>query len=140
MRKIAAFELNHDTLTEGFYVSRRDGGVITYDMRFKKPNRGDYLSPAVMHTIEHLTASTLRNGAFGSNVVYFGPMGCRTGFYVLLFDLEYDAAKAYVKKSVEEALALNYIPGNKRAECGNYRSHNLKGAARELKKYLEFLR
>lgn len=139
MRKIASFELNHDTLTEGFYVSRQDGDVVTYDMRFKKPNRGDYLSPAVMHTIEHLVASTLRNGEFQNNVVYFGPMGCRTGFYVLLFDMDFDAAKAYVKKSVEEALSLGYVPGNKRVECGNYRSHDLKGALRELKKYLNFL-
>lgn len=139
MEKITSFTIDHNALKEGFYLSRVDKNVFTYDLRFKIPNGGDYLHTAVMHTIEHLFATVVRNSEYKDKVVYFGPMGCRTGFYLLLFDMNKDEALALVKECTSKCLELDEIPGNKKIECGNYRSHNLKGAKEELKKYLDVL-
>ena len=86
MKTIASFTVNHDKLKKGMYVSRVDGDVVTYDIRMKNPNGGDYLTDGTMHTIEHLFATFARNSEFGDCVIYVGPMGCRTGFYLLLRD------------------------------------------------------
>ena len=86
MKKIASFTINHNVLTPGMYVSRVDGDVITYDLRCKYPNRGDYLAQGALHTLEHLIATYVRSSALSDEVLYFGPMGCRTGFYLLLRD------------------------------------------------------
>ena len=84
MKKIASFSVNHDKLKKGMYVSRIDGDVVTYDLRMKVPNAGDYLSNGALHTFEHLFATYARNSALSDSVIYVGPMGCRTGFYFLL--------------------------------------------------------
>src|SRR5699024_9942670 len=83
MERIASFCVDHTTLLPGMYLSRQDGEVKTWDVRMKRPNQGDYLSPAAAHTIEHLFATFARNSRFGDHVVYVGPMGCLTGFYLL---------------------------------------------------------
>ena len=85
MERIASFTVDHDKLLPGLYLSRRDGDVVTFDLRFKKPNTGDLLTNAEMHSAEHLIATLLRNSKDKDAVVYFGPMGCQTGFY-FLFD------------------------------------------------------
>lgn len=139
MQKITSFSIDHNVLKKGLYLSRVDKNVFTYDLRFKEPNKGDYLSTAVMHTIEHLFATVVRNSAHKDNVVYFGPMGCRTGFYLLLFDMDKAEAISLAKECVAKCLELDEIPGNKKIECGNYRSHNLAGAKEELSKYLAVL-
>lgn len=82
MKTIACFQVNHDLLDKGMYISRIDGDVVTYDIRMKKPNGGDYLSNASLHTFEHLFATYARNSELSDEVVYVGPMGCRTGFYI----------------------------------------------------------
>lgn len=130
MQKIASFTVNHDALKKGMYVSRIDGDVATYDIRMKVPNGGDYLSAAAAHTIEHLFATFARNSALSSSVLYVGPMGCRTGFYLLLRDSASGAdAIALVKASMEFIRDFTgEIPGNKREECGNYLDHDLAGA------------
>ena len=87
MEKIASFTINHDLLTPGMYVSRVDGDVVTYDLRLKFPNRGDYLAQGALHTLEHLIATYARSSNLSDRVIYFGPMGCRTGFYLLLLSL-----------------------------------------------------
>lgn len=130
MKKIASFSIDHDKLQKGIYVSRVDGDVITYDIRMKRPNMGDYLSNGALHTFEHLFATYARNGEFADSVIYIGPMGCRTGFYMLLRD---DVSKQDVLKLVRESFAFiesfeGEIPGAKRKECGNYREHDLPGA------------
>lgn len=84
MKKISSFTVNHDKLQKGIYTSRIDGDVITYDIRMKVPNQGDYLSNGALHTFEHLFATYARNSAYTDQVIYVGPMGCRTGFYFLL--------------------------------------------------------
>lgn len=85
MERIASFTVNHDVLVPGLYLSRRDGDVTTFDLRFKKPNTGDLLTNAQMHSVEHIIATLLRNSPEKDAVIYFGPMGCQTGFY-FLFD------------------------------------------------------
>lgn len=139
MERITSFSIDHNVLKKGFYLNRVDKNVFTYDLRFKEPNKGDYLNIAAMHTIEHLFATVVRNSEFKDKVVYFGPMGCRTGFYLLLFDVEKDEALAIAKECVKKCLDFTQIPGSKKIECGNYRSHNLKGAKKELAAYLAVL-
>ena len=141
MKKIASFTVNHDTLTPGVYVSRTDGDAVTYDLRMKTPNAGSYISPKALHTMEHLLATYVRNSAYTDQVIYAGPMGCRTGFYLILRD----------SVSREELIALlkdafgyiaefsGEIPGSKREECGNYLEHDLCQAKRDAAEYLEIL-
>ena len=85
MERIASFQVDHNKLRPGLYLSRQDGNVVTYDLRFKTPNTGDLLTNAEMHSVEHIIATLLRNSAQKDAVIYFGPMGCQTGFY-FLFD------------------------------------------------------
>ena len=130
MKKIASFAVNHDTLEKGMYISRVDGDVVTYDIRMKIPNGGDYFSPSAGHTFEHLFATFARNSALGDKVVYVGPMGCRTGFYLLVrAEVTGAQAIALVQESMRFIRDFNgEIPGNKCAECGNYLDHDLAGA------------
>ena len=123
MERIASFTVDHNKLVPGLYYSRRDGSVITFDLRFKKPNTGDLLTNAEMHSAEHLIATLLRNSRAKEAVVYFGPMGCQTGFYFL-----FDSALLSVSDAVELlkevfTAAANYtgeMPGASAVECGNY--------------------
>ena len=140
MDKIPSFSKNHDTLAVGLHKSMEMHGVTTWDLRFKKPNAGDYVSPKALHTIEHLLATVLRNSSEKDNVIYFGPMGCRTGFYLLTVNLDRGEVLELLKESCATALTLDEIPGSKREECGNYLEHNLDDAKRELTLYAEILR
>lgn len=142
MKKIASFTVNHDILQKGMYISRVDGDIVTYDIRMKKPNGGDYLQNAAMHTFEHLFATYVRNTAFSQSVIYVGPMGCRTGFYLLLRDsVSHQEAISLVREAF--AFIADYngeIPGTTRIECGNYLEHDLEGAkanARDMVQVLE---
>lgn len=139
MKKIKSFTLNHNTHREGIFLSSVNNDIYTYDLRFKKPNHGDYILPAVAHTIEHLFATVIRNSAIGDDVIYFGPMGCRTGFYLLLRNVDYESAYSQIVLALKECLAVKEIPGNKKIECGAYRSHSLKGARQEIENYLDLL-
>ncbi|MCM1546169.1 MAG: S-ribosylhomocysteine lyase [Clostridiales bacterium] len=139
MNKIPSFSKNHDTLAVGLHESMEMHGVTTWDLRFKKPNAGDYVTPKALHTVEHLLATVLRNSAQGDNVIYFGPMGCRTGFYLLTVNMGRGAVIALLKESCVAALKLDEIPGNKREECGNYLEHDLEDAQREIAAYLKIL-
>ena len=129
MERIASFCVNHDKLTEGMYLSRVDGDIVTYDLRMVKPNGGIYLENAAMHTFEHLFATYARNSDLSDKVIYVGPMGCRTGFYFLVRDLPHDQAIALVQRSMEFIVAYqDAVPGTTAVECGNYREHDLPGA------------
>ena len=141
MKTIKSFEIDHDRLVRGLYLSRRDGDVITYDIRTRVPNCGDYMSNAAMHTVEHLFATYVRNHARGEEVIYFGPMGCRTGFYLLLRDT---VSLSDAISLVRETLAFvadfeGTVPGTQRRECGNYLEHDLIGAKREAREMLAVL-
>ena len=141
MEKIASFCINHDILTKGMYVSRIDGDVVTYDVRMKVPNKNDFLENAAMHTLEHLMATYLRNTPMSKDVVYVGPMGCRTGFYVLMRNtVTQEQALRLVRQSFDFAAEfMGSIPGVSSRECGNYLEHDLEGArqvARDMKDVL----
>ena len=130
MKKIASFTINHDLLRPGMYISRIDGDCVTYDLRMKTPNAGDYLDQKGLHTLEHLLATYLRNTDSSDDIVYVGPMGCRTGFYLLLrSDVSHADALALVKESFRFIADFEgEIPGSRRWECGNYLEHDLPGA------------
>lgn len=130
MKQIKSFAVDHDYITKGIYISRIDGDVVTYDVRMKTPNGGDYLSDGAMHTIEHLFATYARNTAFSDQIVYVGPMGCRTGFYLLTRDtMTYAQALSLVRDAFLFIRDFSgEIPGSTRKECGNYLDHDLEGA------------
>ena len=125
MERIASFTVDHNVLVPGLYLSRRDGNVVTFDLRFKKPNTGDLLSNSQMHSVEHLVATFLRNSAGKDAVVYFGPMGCQTGFYFLFDGDKLTNGQAIALLQAVFAQAAVYdgpMPGCSAAECGNYRN------------------
>ncbi len=133
MKKIASFTVDHDKVGKGMFISRIDGDVITYDVRMKIPNGGDYLPYAACHTIEHLFATFARNTGAADNVIYVGPMGCRTGFYFLVRDgINHSEAIEIVRDSMKFIKDFKGdIPGVSRKECGNYLEHDL-AAAKEI--------
>ncbi|MBQ3725270.1 MAG: S-ribosylhomocysteine lyase [Oscillospiraceae bacterium] len=123
MERIASFTVNHDVLVPGLYLSRRDGSVTTFDLRFKKPNTGDLLTNAQMHSVEHLIATFLRNSPEKDAVIYFGPMGCQTGFYFLFDSARLTDGQAIALVQRVFAQAVDYdgpMPGKSPQECGNY--------------------
>ena len=142
MKRIASFAVNHDILDPGMYLSRIDGDAVTYDVRMKKPNGGVYLETPAMHTIEHLFATYARNSSLSDGILYVGPMGCRTGFYLLVRDtVSHEEAIRLVQDSMAFIAAFEgEIPGNTSIECGNYLEHDLPGAKREAAAMAEVLR
>lgn len=144
MQKIASFTVNHDDLLRGIYVSRKDvvgqETITTFDIRTKLPNREPVMNTAEIHTIEHLAATFLRNHPVAANqTIYFGPMGCRTGFYLILKgDLESSDIVELVTETFE--FVANYqgeVPGASARDCGNYLDMNLPMAKYEAKLFLE---
>ncbi len=131
MKRIASFEVDHNTLTEGVYLSRKDGDVTTWDIRFVRPNTPPFLEMPAVHTIEHLFATFVRNSAFSDRIIYFGPMGCRTGFYFLTRDMADEEVLTLVKDTLAFIAAFEGdIPGVSAVECGNWKEHDLHTAKR----------
>ena len=143
MERIASFTVDHTTLLPGLYLSRRDGDIITFDLRFKKPNTGDLLSNSEMHSAEHLIATLLRNSAEKDAVIYFGPMGCQTGFY-FLFDnrlLSCEGAIDLLKEVFDAAADFQgEMPGKSPAECGNYINLDVEAGRRVCRFYADLIR
>ncbi len=141
-KTIKSFEVDHTTLLPGLYLSRRDGDVSTYDLRFKRPNTGDLLTNSEMHSVEHLLATILRNGPKSDGIVYFGPMGCQTGFYLLSNSKILNDADVVqlVKNACREALDYDGpMPGNSARECGNYANLSLFDAKNAIFCYLNVI-
>lgn len=144
MKKITSFTIDHIKLVPGVYVSRKDTvgteTITTFDIRMTSPNDEPVMNTAEMHTIEHLAATFLRNHKeFGPKIIYFGPMGCRTGFYLLL-------AGDYDSKDIIDLLKEMFVfiadfegevPGASAKDCGNYLDMNLPMAKYLAKKYLD---
>lgn len=140
MEKIKSFQINHNILEPGFYISREDDNVITYDLRTRKPNAGDYMDNATMHSLEHMFATYSRNSAVADKVVYFGPMGCQTGFYFLVKDLAPVEVFELTIEILEDILAYEGpVFGASAIECGNYANLDLALAKAEAKRYLDVL-
>lgn len=140
MKRITSFSVDHDFIKKDIYISRIDGDIITYDLRTRIPNAGDYMDNITMHSVEHMFATYIRNSDIGSNVIYFGPMGCRTGFYLLVRSETPERVLCEVKKAL---LAITEHDGGMfgatRKECGNYRELSLDAAKREASAYLTVL-
>lgn len=140
-QKIESFKIDHNKLKEGIYISRTDGDVVTYDLRTRKPNMGDYMDNITMHSVEHMIATFIRSSSIGDNVIYFGPMGCQTGFYLLVRDA---VNKEEVLSSLKDALKKTILHegevfGASQIECGNYKSLDIEKAKSECSRYLEIL-
>ena len=140
MNRIPSFSIDHTRLLRGLYLSRQDGDVMTWDVRMKEPNHGDYLSQGALHTIEHLFATYARNSKYQNGVIYIGPMGCRTGMYFLTRGLTDQEVLDCVKESYRFMASYEgEIPGAREEECGNYREHSLEGCRKEAAEYLKVL-
>ena len=144
MERIASFQVDHVRLNRGLYVSRIDeinGNYLTsFDIRMKLPNREPVINIAELHTMEHLGATFLRNhSVWKEKIVYFGPMGCRTGFYLILKGKLESKDIVELMKELYKFMAefKGDIPGATAIECGNYLDQNLPMANYEAKKYLE---
>ena len=138
--RITSFTINHDVLLPGLYVSRIDGDVTTYDMRHRRPNTGDLMDNATMHSLEHMFATFVRNGALSDKVVYFGPMGCQTGFYLLVRDADNDTVLSVIRETMQAILEYDGpVFGASARECGNYINLNLDLAKAEAQRYLSEL-
>ena len=141
--RITSFSINHDILLPGLYVSRVDGDVTTYDMRTRRPNTGDLMDNSTMHSLEHMFATYIRNGDLKDSIVYFGPMGCQTGFY-FLYDsrlLDLAGAVALVQEVFAQASVFEgEMPGKSAAECGNYRNLDVDTGKAVCKWYADLIR
>lgn len=142
MEKIRSFQADHRRLQKGIYLSRIDGDVVTYDLRFCKPNAGEYLDNETMHTVEHMIATFARNSEIKGEVVYFGPMGCQTGFYLLVRD---SVTAENVLRVLKDALRKTLehedaVFGASEAECGNYRTLCLDKAKEACGEYLDVIK
>ncbi len=140
MNKIESFKIDHLKLVPGFYISRKDGDIITFDMRFIKPYSGNLLSNSEMHPFEHMVATYIRNSDISDKVIYFGPMGCQTGFYLLIRNAEYHSVLSYVLQVLQKI--INHegnVFGNSEIECGNCYSLDLDTAKKIAETYLDIL-
>ena len=141
MERIKSFTINHDILVPGFYISRVDGDITTYDMRTRRPNMGDYMSDLTMHSVEHMFATYIRNSELAEDVIYFGPMGCQTGFYLLVRNAN-DKHVFEITKNILQQIVEHDGPvfGASAVECGNYRNLDITAAKTECATYLEVLK
>ncbi len=142
MKKIKSFQVDHRKLNKGIYISRIDTDIITYDLRFCKPNSGEILDNITMHTIEHMLATFARNSDISSEVIYFGPMGCQTGFYFIVRDVVakdrvLETVKDILKKTIEHS---GGVFGASEIECGNYKTLELDKAKAACRNYLEVIK
>ena len=138
LKQIASFQVDHRKLTEGMYTSRVDGDVVTYDIRMVRPNCGTYLGCGAIHSFEHLFATYVRSGPQSDKVIYAGPMGCRTGFYLLLAG-DYESSDIVNLMIEMYEFIRDYegeIPGASPRDCGNYLDMNLPMAKYLAKKFL----
>lgn len=138
MEKIESFKIDHLNHPAGIYLSRRDGDIYTYDVRICKPYADELLTNAEMHSLEHLLATVLRNGAHGAEVIYVGPMGCQTGFYVLYRGLGQNEAERDILAAFRYVADYDgEMPGNSKAECGNCLNLSVAAARRAATTFLK---
>lgn len=140
MDKITSFSVDHDYITPGIYISRIDEDITTYDLRTRKPNNGHYMDNITMHSVEHMLATYLRNSEIKDSVIYFGPMGCQTGFYLLVRNADNEKVLEVLKKCLQDTLEYEgKVFGAERKECGNYKNLSLDAAKKECEEYLSVL-
>ena len=141
LQKIASFQVDHTTLFPGIYLSRVDGDAYTYDIRMKRPNHGDYLSTGAAHTLEHLFATYARPSALSERIIYVGPMGCRTGFYLIVRNVDTQGVISLVQDAFAFMAAFDGdIPGATEKECGNYLDQDLPDARLQAHAFSEVIK
>lgn len=141
IKKITSFTVDHTVMEPGLFISRTDGDITTYDLRTRKPNCGDYMDTRTMHSLEHMFATYVRSSALSSQVIYFGPMGCQTGFYLLVRDAKHDVVRTIIMETLEKIIShTGEMFGNTEIECGNFRNLSVEDAQKESKAYLEVLK
>ena len=141
MDKIESFKVDHTKISEGMYISRIDDDIVTYDIRMVKPNTPPFLEDAGLHSFEHLFATFVRNSVYGRNIIYAGPMGCRTGFYLVVRRLPHKEAIDLVKDSMNYIASFEGdLPGNSEIECGNYLCHDVDAAKQYAQKMIPILK
>ena len=141
MERIASFNVDHRYIVPGVYISRIDGDITTYDLRTRKPNTGELMTNSEMHSTEHLFATFIRNSEIANQVVYFGPMGCQTGYYLLIRNAENKKMIEIIKQILVDI--INYtgeMPGKSERECGNYRNLDVEASKCDCKKYYEAIK
>lgn len=142
MEKIASFRIDHTILPKGMYISRVDGDIITYDIRTRRPNKEEVMTNGAIHTFEHLFATFTRNSNFADDIIYFGPMGCRTGFYFLVRNNV--GHREAIKLTIDTLEFIKdyegEIPGVSEKECGNWKDHDLEGAKKEAEMMYEVVK
>lgn len=140
MNRIASFSVDHDYIVPGMYISRIDGDITTYDLRTRIPNADNYMDNITMHSVEHMFATIIRNSEIADKVIYFGPMGCQTGFYLLTRDCDditvYNVVVDVLKKIIDYK---GEMFGASRKECGNYKNLDINCAKAECRDYLDAL-
>ncbi len=138
MQKIASFSVDHRLIKEWIYISRIDGDITTYDVRMRKPNTGNVMSNALIHSFEHLFATFMRNGNLSDSVVYVGPMGCQTGFYLLIRNADNKAVLDEIKRVLAKIGGYDgEMPGMSEIECGNFSNLDCSIAKAEAMEYLQ---
>lgn len=138
MEKIKSFQVDHRLIEAGVCIFRIDGDITTYDLRTRKPNSGDYMDNSTMHSVEHLFATFIRNSKLKDDIIYFGPMGCQTGFYLLVRNADDDMVLQTIKSVLLDI--INYdgeMVGYSEIECGNYRNLSVQAAKDECRKYYD---
>ena len=139
-QKIESFKIDHNKLECGIYVSRIDGDIVTYDLRTRKPNCGDYMDNATMHSVEHMIATYIRSSSIKDDVIYFGPMGCQTGFYLLVRNGDNEEVLSVLKETLKKVIDhKGEVFGASQIECGNYKNLDISLAKEECRKYLDVL-
>ena len=139
--KIESFKIDHNKLKEGIYISRTDGDIVTYDLRTRKPNMGDYMDNITMHSVEHMIATYIRSSEIADSVIYFGPMGCQTGFYLLVRDkVKKEEVLSVLKDVLQKTISHEGdVFGASQIECGNYKNLDIEKAKTECRRYLDIL-
>ena len=138
--KIQSFRVDHDKILPGIYISRVDGDITTFDLRTRKPNCGSYMDSTTMHTLEHMFATFVRNSEIADDVIYFGPMGCQTGFYLIVRNADNNKVLEVVKNVLRHIISYEgEVFGSSQIECGNYRTLCLDNAKNECRNFLEIL-
>ncbi len=136
-----SFQIDHNNLKKGIYISRIDDDITTYDIRLREPNREPVMTNAAMHTIEHIFKEYARKTEFGDNIIFFGPMSSRTGFYLLTRSLTDNYSISFIKDAFQHIADFwGMIPRATMTECGNCNDHNLAQAKEEAKAFLEIIK
>ena len=141
IKKIASFEVDHRYITPGIYISRKDGDITTYDMRTRRPNCGDYMDNITMQSLEHMFATFVRSSEIADDIIYFGPMGCQTGFYLLVRNADDKKVLEVIESTLEKIINhAGDVFGASEIECGNYKNLDINSAKTEANLYLDVLK